>query len=216
MGEYQDIESKVKDLEWKIEVNERTIKKLEDEKDAADEELIKTKEEIKKTEDDIKEMKKTRTEENTEFLNAKKDDEDAIVLLEEAKQIMKDFYKEHSIEVGKIQGEKEKSTELLQRQGPEFAKSNDTAPEFKLTDKGHRRTEGKGVLSLLELIIQDLHDEISNAIAEEEKAQLEFEALLEKAEKYLEEMKEKKINLETTIARLIKEIAEEEKKKKEN
>merc|ERR1711972_1131055 len=112
------------------EVNERTIKNLEDEKDAADEELMKTEEEIKKTEDDITEMKKTRKEENTEFLNAKKDDEDAIVLLEEAKQIMKDFYKNHSIEVGEIQGEK-KSAEFLQ-QGPEFAKSNDTAPELKL------------------------------------------------------------------------------------
>merc|ERR1712032_1597075 len=154
-------------------------------------------------------MKRVRTEENTEFLNAKKDDEDAIVLLEEAKQIMKDFYKNHSIEVGQIQGEKKESAELLQ-QGPEFAKNNDTAPEFKLTNKGHRRTEGKGVLSLLELIIQDLHDEISNAVAEEEKAQLEFENLLAKAEKYLEEMEEKKTNLETTIARLIKEKGEEE------
>merc|ERR1712113_614346 len=119
---YQDIESKVKDLEWKIEVNERTIKKLEDEKKAADDELIATKAEIKKTEDDIKQMKKTRTDENTEFLKAKKDDEDAIVLLEEAKKIMKDFYKNHSIEVGEIQGEK-KAAELLQ-QGPEFAKNN--------------------------------------------------------------------------------------------
>merc|ERR1711920_30229 len=113
-------------------------------------------------------------------------------------------------------GEKEKESAEFLQQGPEFAKNNDTAPEFKLTDKGHRRTEGKGVLSLLELIIQDLHDEISNAKAEEKKAQLEFEELLAKAEKYLEEMKEKKINLETTIARLIKDIAEEKTKKTEN
>merc|ERR1712113_491152 len=127
-----------------------TIHKLEAAIEKHADELDWTVNEIKKTEDDIIDMKKVRKEENEAFLQGKKDDEDAITLLNQAKGIMTDFYSKHDIRVGLVQGGE--GVDFLQHrsgQGPEFAKSEDTAPDLKLSHKGHRKLEGKGVLALL-------------------------------------------------------------------
>merc|ERR1719436_2080769 len=135
---------------------------------------------------------------------------------------MNAFYKKNNIDVGVIQGGEGVDFLQLGRAPfmtgpePEFAVGNDTAPEFKLSHKGHRKTEGKGVLSLLQLIIQDLGDEITNAIAEENAAQKEFERLKGLAEKYQKEMETKEKELKKTIARLKKDKSDEEKLKKDN
>merc|ERR1712039_208380 len=116
--EYQSIKSTIADLLWKIEVNERNIQKLEDNIEKAEEEHAATVKEIKKTNETLAEIKKVRTEENEEFLQAKKDDEDAIKLLQTAKEVLDEFYTKNAIEIGPIQGER---LDLVQKQGPEFA-----------------------------------------------------------------------------------------------
>merc|ERR1712008_338181 len=50
---------------------------------------------IEDVKEDIKAMKKTRKEENKEFLQAKKDDQDAIKLLVKARKFLKDYYEKN-------------------------------------------------------------------------------------------------------------------------
>merc|ERR1719476_635537 len=66
------------------------------------------------------------------------------------------------------------------------------------------------------MIIQDLEAEVANEVKAEEEAQLAFEEALAAAEKVLEELEAKKVNLETLIAKRKKEQTEEEKDKKSN
>merc|ERR1719301_405121 len=104
LDEYQEIDKTVMDLEWKIKNNKAKIAKLEKlielrtkEKEAA----IEKKEE---TEQYIKDITTERKEENDAYLAAKKDDEDAIKLLELARDEMAKYYKKAGIDMGPIQG----------------------------------------------------------------------------------------------------------------
>merc|ERR1719215_798062 len=75
---------------------------------------------------------------------------------------------------------------------------------------------GKGVLSLLAIIQQDLQDEITGSIAAEEAAQVAYEKVRDAELAYREELRTKKTNLETSIARMEKEKSEEEVDKSNN
>jgi hypothetical protein len=96
LDEYQMINRHVAELDWKIEVNEAEIAKLQAQIEAKEKELEET---IKAIEDIIKEiadMKDQRKKENEEFLEAKKADEDAIEVMTKAKDAMEEYYKEHA------------------------------------------------------------------------------------------------------------------------
>merc|ERR1719316_1178507 len=121
-------------------------------------------------------MTKQRKQENEAFKNAKKDDQDAIALLEAAKDALTKYYKNNKIEMGEIQG----SVKLLQKP---FAVSEDQAPDATFSDKGARKNESKGVVGLMTMLIEDLQDEIKNEIKEEEAAQGEYESEKKTAEK---------------------------------
>jgi len=208
LAEYQKINSTVKDLDWKVEVNEATIDKVVALIVKLEGDLEVTIKGIEDVKLHIVDMKAERKAENEEFLQAKKDDEEAIVLLSQAKDAISDFYKKNSIELGKLQN-------FLQ-QGPEFEKSEDQAPDADFSDKGHRKGESKGVISILSMLIEDLGAEITEAQKAEEAAQLQFEAELKAAEGLQAKLEEKKTNLAVAIADRKTEKTDEEAKKADN
>jgi len=195
---FLEIESTVKDLEWKIRKNEAKIDKLEKLIAAREEEKAKTIEEIEDVTAQMEAMEKQRKEENEAFLAKKSDDEGAIELLEMAKKALAKYYKENKLPVL-----------LGVKQGPDFKRSEDAAPEFEFSDKGKRSGESKGIVSLMNMLIEDLEDEIKNGIKDEAKTQEEFEADMKAAETLKEELIEKKVNLIDTIARREEEKTDE-------
>ena len=110
-----------KDLSWKIKKNEAKIDKLEKLIAQHEEEKRKTIEEIESVTAQMAAMTKQRNQEHEAFLNAKKDDQGAIELLEAAREALTKYYKKNKIEMGPIQG----SVKLLQKP---FAVSEDWAP----------------------------------------------------------------------------------------
>merc|ERR1711933_399107 len=82
LDEYQSITSKVKDLNWKIKNNKAEIEKLEELIAKAEKEREATIQKIDETKAYMKDITEERKEENEAYLAAKKDDEDAIALLE--------------------------------------------------------------------------------------------------------------------------------------
>jgi len=196
--EYQKIKKTIADLDWKIEKNEAKITKLEDLIAKREEERLKTIEDIADVIKQLETMKEERTEENTEFLKAKSEDEQAIELLKEARDKLEEYGKKHL-----------KESKFLQ-QGPEFEVSEDKAPDAKFSDKGSRQGESRGVVSIMTMLIEDLSGEIRESVKDEEKAQLAYEASVKAAKKLKGELEDKKVSLEEAIAKRKEEKTEEE------
>merc|ERR1719486_1463200 len=119
-------------------------------------------------------MTDTREDENDAFKTAKKEDEDAIALLEDATKALAKFYKKNGVELGKIQGGR--SGEGFLQEEPVFERSEDDAPDATFSDKGSRKMQSKNILSILAYITEDLYDEIEAGKKDEEKSQLEYKA----------------------------------------
>jgi len=211
LDEYQEIDKTVSDLDWKIKNNQAKIAKLEKLIDLRTKEKEAAIEKKEETEQYIKDITKERKEENEAYLAAKKDDEDAIELLEKARDVMAKYYKEAGIDMGPIQG----SVKLLQEE-PVFERSADDAPDATFSDKGNNKNASKNILSLFAYIIEDLYDELSNEKKSEAKSQEEFEKEKATAEKLVEDLEEKIVTLEGIIAKRKEDKKEENLDMKEN
>merc|ERR1719321_328729 len=112
------------EIKWLIKNNEAAIVKLENRIDKLTESIEDTEKEMVDTKEQMAKMLDARTEENGKFKQGKKDDEDAIGLLEEAIEALTAYYKENKIEMGPIQG----AAKALLLEEPEFEKSEFQAP----------------------------------------------------------------------------------------
>jgi DNA repair exonuclease SbcCD ATPase subunit len=203
LEEYQQITKTVKDLDWKIEVNEAEIAKFEKLIELRTGEKEDTIQKIKETNQYIADITKQRKQENEDYLQAKKDDEAAVALLEKAKAAMAKFYEEQGIKVSFAQE-------------PEFARSADDAPDASLSGKGNNQNAAKTILSLFAYIIEDLQDELSNEKKAEANSQEEFATEKAKAEKLVDDLTEKKDTLIQIIAKRNEDKVDENTDKKEN
>jgi len=208
--EYQDNSEEKAELKWKIKNNEAMIMKLTKTIEGLIAEIESTEKEITATEEQIKQMEDERTTEHEDFQNTKKDDEQAIELLEKAKEVLSSYYKKNDVDMGPVQG----SSKLLQE--PEFEVSADQAPDATFADKGSRKNQGKGIISILTMIIEDLEAEIKNGIKDEVAAQAEFEKNVDAAKKLISDLEEKKSNLEDDKAETEQKRDEEDEDKKSN
>jgi len=196
LNEYQNINKKVADLKWKIINNEAKIEKLEKLIELRTEEKAETNQRIKETNQYVADMTEQRKKENDAFLQAKKDDEGAIDLLEQAKSAMAEYYKKNEIKIGEIQG----SVKFLQEE-PVFERSADDAPDATFSHKGSRKGQSKNILSLLSYIIEDLQDEIAGGKKNEAQSQAEFEEALAAANKLLDDLAARVVTLDDLISK---------------
>merc|ERR1719401_1948474 len=196
LDEYQKISQTVNDLDWKIKNNKAKIAKLEKLIELRTKEKEETEQKIAETKQYMADIKKERKEEHDAYLAAKKDDEDAIALLEAARTVLAKYYGKNDIKMGPIQG----SVKLLQAD-PEFEISEDQAPDATFSHKGSRSLESKDIVSLMTYIIEDAYDELSNEKAAEAKSQAEYEEERDTAQELLDSLNEKKVSLEVIISK---------------
>lgn len=212
LDEYQEINRNVNKLDWKVKNNEAQIEKLAGLIELRTKQREETIQRIKETRQYMSDMKDERKSENDAFLQAKKDDEGAIDLLEKAKAAMASFYKKQGVDMGEIQGS---ATGFLQGE-PVFERSVDDAPDASMSKKGSRKNQSKNILSLLTYIIEDLNDEVANGKKAEAQSQLEYEEEKATAEKLEKELVAKKVNLEGIIAKRNTDKEEENQSMKDN
>lgn len=211
--EYKNIASVIGEVTWLIEKNEAKIDKLIAKIEDLEAEKAKTIEEIEAVKAHMKEITKVRKEENEEFLKNKEDDQKVIKLLAKARTALTKYYKKNDIEMGPVQaGVKD----ALMQEDPEFAVSEDQAPEAVFSSKGKRKGESKGIVSIMTMLIEDVADEIKNAMKAEEEATLAWEEQMATAEKLKKSLITKKVNLEVTIAKTEDELKDEKADKKKN
>jgi len=198
--EYQEITKTVKDLDWKVKNNEAKIEKLEGLIELRTTEKEETIQKIKDTNQYVKDITAERKAENEAYLQAKKDDEGARDLLNNAKDAFTKFLKKH--------------VNLMQE--PEFTRSADDAPDATLSSKGNNKNESKGIVNLLEYIIEDITDELANSKKAEATSQAEYQEEMDTANKLLEDLVAKKTTLTGIIAKRNGDKEEENTDMKEN
>jgi len=208
--EYQTNALNVQDLDWKIKNNQAKINKLQGLIEQRQQERQETIDQIDETKDYIKKITDERQEEHEAFLQAKKDDEAAIKLLNAAKDAFTAYYKKNKVDMGPIQGLR------LMQKDPAFEVSADQAPEADFNSKGSSKVQSKGVVSLMDYIIQDLEDEVTNEKKNEAKSQADFESELASAEDLKKKLEDKQTSLEDTIAKRKDEKNDEEQDMKGN
>merc|ERR1719231_565153 len=103
----------------------------------------------------MEQMKKERKDEKEAFEAAKADDEAAIELLGQAKEALTQYYKDNEIEMV---------------QQPTFEKDPDAMPDATFKKKDSNKNESKGIVSIMDMLIEDLKAEIANGIKAEEEA----------------------------------------------
>lgn len=208
--EYQNIAQTVGDLDWKLKNNEAKNNKIESLIQLRQKERQETIDQINDTGDYIKKITKTRKEEHDDFVKAKEEDAAAVQLLNTAKDAFTAYYNKNGVKMGKIQG-----AEMLQAD-PAFEVSQDQAPEASFSGKGSSKVQSKGIVTLMEYIIQDLEDEVANGIKNEATNQAAFEAELNTAKELMGDLRSKKSNLEDQIAKRRGEKTDENKDMGEN
>jgi len=196
--EYAKTATNVAALSWLVEKNEAKIGKLTELIEQRNSQLDKTFGEIQDVVQHINDITAERMAENEAFFKAKDDDEKAIELLTSAKNEFTAFYKKNEINMGPIQGSVKG---VFAQEDPEFAISEDQAPDAEFSDKGARKGQSKGIVSILTMIVEDLSDEIKNGVKAEAEAHTSWEEQMATATKLEEELYAKKVSLEEAIAK---------------
>jgi len=199
-----NIESNISEINWNIEVNDAEITKIGD--SITDLEGLETQatQDIQLVQQQIIDLTSNRTQENSDFKAAKADDLKAIDLLQQAKDALAAYYANHSIDLGSTEGGRAfLQLEVANSSAPnrsEVLYTKDDAPDAEFSHKGKGKQETKGVIAILETIIEDLNTEVANAVKAEEDAQLEYEAQKKAAEKLEGSLVAKKANIVTDLA----------------
>jgi predicted nucleic acid-binding Zn-ribbon protein len=187
----------------------KIVQKIEDTTEA--------KEEAKK---ELKEMTQTRSDEHDEFQQSKSDDEAAIKLLEAAIGKLSSYAESNAIDTGALENPRgfflQLSKTSRNTQEPEFEVSEDQAPEAAFSGKDDNKQQGKGIVSMLTMIKEDLELEVSNGVKAEMAAQTAFEEAEAASLKLIASLKKQITNLEDQKATTETAISDEEEDKKDN
>jgi len=188
----------MKDLEWNIKKNNVQIDKLENTIERETASRDKTVNQIRDLLNNIENMGTQRVNENEDFLNRKNEDAAAISLLTQARDALTAYYENNAIDMGPIQG----NVNLIQakKQGPDFAVDEHDAPGMSMSHKGKHADASKGIVQIMTYLIEDLNDEIMNGMKLEAKGQMNFDKANSTATTLLENLGEKKTNLEGSMA----------------
>lgn len=149
---------------------------------------------MKSTKTDQAELLEMRNEEVAKFRQALKDDTDAIELIEKAIVALSKFYKDNKIPL-----------ELMQKKQsePEYTVDPDKAPETTFGgDYKGRQGESGGIISILEMLTEDLRNEIKEGRADDEEAQKDYLKNSKALTGSLEASRKSKVALDKQLAEL--------------
>jgi chromosome segregation ATPase len=155
----------MEDLTHSIGVSEKSLEKMGGEKKDLMQQISNLEAEINATKTDMAELLSLRNRASVDFVQALKDDQDAIALLAQAIASLTKFYETNKIPLS-----------LLSKQSPEYTIDEDKAPEttWKDGNYGGRDSESGGIISILSLIKEDLENEIKTARSDDATAQSDY------------------------------------------
>jgi len=176
----------MEDLNHEIDRSDKEIKRLEGISTELQSKIDATEADIKATIKDMETLLQMRNDEHAEFVQALKDDNDAIELLEMAIVALTKFYKKNKIPLSLL------STK------PEYTEDPDKAPEtiWDGGDYGGKTSETQGVVAIIGMLKEDLEKEMKTAREEEADDQANYEKDRAAMQAVLDAHKATKISLE--------------------
>jgi len=163
----QNAESKnsndMEDLSHGINKATTEIGRLGDAIDTITKEITTLGGDIDKTKLEREERLGLRNQEEAAFLQALKDDADAVALIESAIDAMSEFYRKNHIPLALVHG----------KDAPVYSNDPNKAPELSWSGKDYtsRKSESEGLVAILEMVKEDLQKEMKTARADDAEAQ---------------------------------------------
>jgi hypothetical protein len=188
-------EAKLERLGYDLTTLENKLERQNNKKAEIQDSMNKTEQAILDVEAQIAEAQADRNASFIAFQQAMKDDSDAVELVGQAIQILASFYPSSFIE-----------TSSRTRQEP----NPDNEPE-KLGEYEGKQSQGGGIVSILEMIKEDIGNEMKVATEEEDSAQKEYETLRFESVGAIKAMNKKRATLMQQEAALDVHIANTEK-----
>eukprot|EP00929_Paragymnodinium_shiwhaense_P076381 TRINITY_DN3926_c0_g1_i1.p1 TRINITY_DN3926_c0_g1~~TRINITY_DN3926_c0_g1_i1.p1 ORF type:complete len:702 (-),score=293.47 TRINITY_DN3926_c0_g1_i1:143-2248(-) len=179
----------MEDLNYTIDKTKKEIERAEQEVSETQDKLTKIEEKINSTSEQMEEQKQLRVKDSDDFLQAHKDDIEAIKLLDKAISALGAFYSSNQIQMSFI------------------AKREEPAPETWSDSYDTRKSESGGVIAILEMIKEDLEKEIQTARGVEQVAAVNYDTDLNTNRKLLAAQKSTKNELNMQLAELDRKIA---------
>jgi len=204
------INSTVVRLNWTLRKNDHTIAQHNRVVDKLAEKRARATSQLEDTRKEIEAMEQQRENNKVAFVKAKTEDEKAIHILSTAKTWLLKYYEENDIELGPVQGL------AFQQRVPEFDVPADQAPRTPLSDKGSRKLETTGIVTIMTSILDDLKNELANEIRDESAAQMDFEKQLKTAKALEAKLVTSLASLADDTANTKEALVEEDARKTEN
>lgn len=147
------------------------------------------------------EMSEQRDTDHAAFLKGKSDDEAAASLLESTIQVLGAYEEAHPAEKKSFLQKAHRRVAIKQHE-PEFAVSEDQAPELEFKDLDSNGQENNGVVAILTMLAEDLRNEIKQGEADEISANQAFHAAEAQYFQTKATLQETKIHLEADVVAL--------------
>jgi len=179
------------DLQSTIEKTDKEISRMNDEAKELKTKIATLTGDIEISKSNMEELLKMRNKEHAEFVQALKDDADAIALIDRAMVTLADFYKKNQIPL-----------ELAQE--PQYTIDQDKAPEtiWEGADYGGRKSETTGIIAILGMVKEDIQKEMQEGRKEDADAQASYEESRAALKDTLDSQIASKIALEKQLAEL--------------
>jgi len=154
----------MEDLNTDIQKEEQSIEHLELEIERLNGELEALSESIGVTREEMAELLKMRNDAVADFKQAVKDDTDSVALLQEALAALTTFFEKNKVD-------------LSLRQEPSYTVDIDKAPEttWEGGNYGGKKDETRGIVAIMQMLIEDLEKEIKTAKSDDNEAQKLYE-----------------------------------------
>jgi len=195
----------MEDLENDINKHSDDIGRLEDKETELKATIQSIESQITETKNAMKESLDIRNEEMATFKQAMKDDADAVQVIKMAIGALAKFYKKNKIPLGFVQQE------------PAYTVNEDQAPTTSFDKEGGayggRKGESGGIISIMEMIMEDTENEMKVSQQDEADSQAAYEKNRGKMRKTLEAQQTSKTEGEKVLAATQSKIADTEEAK---
>mmetsp|Transcript_8662 Transcript_8662/g.14896 ORF Transcript_8662/g.14896 Transcript_8662/m.14896 type:complete len:278 (+) Transcript_8662:2-835(+) len=173
--------NEIEDLNSDISKADVAIKRMGDEVTQLQADIQSARDEITNTKTEMETALGLRNDEHAQFEKALKDDTESIALIEAAIASLSKYWIGNKLSMGG----------LLQRDhAPEYAQDIDVAPENDYSSGSKYSSQTGGIVSILNMIKEDLQKEVTVAREEEGTAQSDFEAAMAKLQAQIDALED--------------------------
>jgi len=180
------------DLTKDIEDAQAMVTKHDDAANTLTAEIQSVDGQIGETKSTLETMLQDRNNERSAFERALKVDTEAVATIENAIVALSKYYKRNKIPLELVQHKQEP--------GPEYTVDQDKAPETTFSSSGSRKSEGGGIIAILEMIKEDTENEIKQSRKDDADAQATYVKNRDAARETLATQEATKVQKEQELA----------------